>query len=156
MKNVTIGLIAFSLLFAVLLSLCPSASSGGKTLSETAITRDNGNYERVITDKKTYNYDFSESDIKFYSQESSLSTANLRTNMIFGGGVLSCAEGKTFSFGSSVFLGDDYGVYGGGLSFKLKLDGGKLSAGVRLSKKAADSDHRGIWFNFDNGALTVK
>ncbi len=155
MKNVTIGLIAFSLLFAVLLSLCSSAWFGEKILNETAITHDNRDYERVIKDKKTYNYDFSETDIKFYSQESALSTANLRTNMIFDGGVLSCAEGKTFSFGSAVFLGDDYGVYGGGLSFKLKLDGGRLSAGVRLSKKAADPEHRGIWFNFDNGALTV-
>ena len=103
----------------------------------------------------THTYDFSETDIKFYSSDTAISTASLRTNMIFDGNTLSCKPGKTFSFGSAGFLGDDYGIYGGKASFRFEISGGELSAGVRLSKKSADNDHRGIWFSFDNEKITV-
>ena len=156
MKHGIIKTTAFFALFAMLLTVASgAAATAEKTLAYNEITHDGREYSRVSVSKKTYSYDFSETDIKTYSNDTALSTANLRTNMIFDGKTLSCSPGKTFSFGSSVFLGDDYGIYGGTASFVMRLTGGKLSAGVRLSKKAADPDHRGIWFTFQKDSLTV-
>ncbi|MBQ1846642.1 MAG: hypothetical protein II135_01430 [Clostridia bacterium] len=158
MKDVSNRIFACIVLLSALFALTPSAKSADtapKELCETVITHDGGNYGRLTTDKKTYEYDFSETDVKFYSSDPAISTSNLRTNMIFDGKTLSCREGQTFSFGSATFLGDDYGVCGGEASFKIDMNGGKLGVGLRLSKKAADEDHRGIWFVFDNGGLYV-
>ena len=156
MKKFIVKTAAFALLLSLSLAVSPhSADTEEKTLRYNAVAHDFRDYSRVSSNKKTYSYDFSNTDIKYYSSDSALSTAELRTNMIFDGNALSCKPGKTFSFGSSVFLGDDYGIYGGQVSFDMKQNGGKLSVGLRLSKKAADPDHRGIWFTFENGSLTV-
>lgn len=143
------------LLLAVLITSFPlSALAGGSTLNAVEITPDDRAYDWVTAGKKTYTYDFTSTEITDYSTDEVLATASLRTNMIFDGQTLACKEGKTFSFGSSLFLGDDYGLYGGEMSLDAAITGGKLSVGVRLSRTATDAKHRGIWFTFD-GTDTV-
>ena len=148
--------LAVGLLSAVLLSAIPfsAVADGGNVLQALEITSDDRAYDWVNTAPKTYTYDFSSTEITDYSTDEVLATASLRTNMIFDGKTLSCKEGKTFSFGSALFLGDDYGLYGGEMSLDANVTGGKMSIGVRLSRTATDTKHRGIWFTFD-GTDTV-
>lgn len=146
---------ALGLLLAMLVSSFPlSALAGGNTLNAVEITSDDRAYDWVTGTKQTYTYDFTSTEITDYSTDGVLATASLRTNMIFNGQTLSCKEGKTFSIGSSLFLGDDYGLYGGEMSVDAAVTGGKMSIGVRLSRAATDAKHRGIWFTFD-GTDTV-
>ncbi len=132
------------------------ASEETPTLAAVDIRPDDRRYAWLTEDTQTYTYDFTATDILTYSRDEKLANFSLRTNMIFDGETLSCKAGKTFSFGSAVFLGDDYGIHGGDLSFDLTQSGGKLSVGLRLEKKAASDDRRGIWFSFDGaGHMTV-
>ncbi len=148
--------LALGLLLAVLVSSFPLAAlaDGSHTLHGVEITPDSREYDWVKGNKTTYTYDFTSAEITDYSTDEVLATASLRTNMIFDGQALACKEGKTFSFGSSLFLGDDYGLYGGEMSIKANVTGGKLSIGARLSRTATDTNRRGIWFTFD-GTETV-
>lgn len=130
--------------------------AGAVRLPATSITHSDRKYNWLHADQKTYTYDFSTEDLQAYADDPNLATASLRTNMIFANGVLSCKAKKTFSFGSSMFLGDDYGLYGGTLSFDLKLTDGYLAAGVRLSKQAAKTVHRGIWFRIEKDCVVLK
>lgn len=149
------SLVALGLLLAILATSFPlTAMAGSPTLNAVEITPDDRAYDWVTAGKKTYTYDFTSTEITDYSTDEVLATASLRTNMIFDGQTLACKEGKTFSFGSSLFLGDDYGLYGGEMSLDAAITGGKLSVGVRLSRTATDAKHRGIWFTFD-GTDTV-
>ena len=148
--------VAAGLLLALLLTSLPLTALAGSEgfLVATDVRADDRSYDWITSAKKTYTYDFSSSDITDYSTDAVLATASLRTNMIFENQVLACKEGKTFSFGSSLFLGDDYGLYGGELSFDASVTGGKLSVGLRLSRTATDTARRGIWFTL-NGTDTV-
>ena len=114
-RHGTLRWMALGLLLAVLVSSFPLAAlaDGSHTLRAVEITPDNRAYNWVKSQKTTYTYDFTSTEITDYSQDEVLATASLRTNMIFDGQTLSCKEGKTFSFGSALFLGDDYGLYGG-------------------------------------------
>ena len=146
---------AMGLLLAILVSSFPlTALAGNSALKAVEITSDDRSYDFVTAGKRTYTYDFTSTEITDYSTDEVLATASLRTNMIFDGSTLSCKEGKTFSFGSSLFLGDDYGLYGGEMSVDANVTGGKMSIGLRLSRTATDNKHRGIWFTFD-GTDTV-
>ena len=146
---------ALGLLLAVLVTSFPlSALAGGNALKAVEITPNDRSYDFVTSGKRTYTYDFTSTEITDYSTDEALATASLRTNMIFDGNTLSCKEGKTYSFGSSLFLGDDYGLWGGEMSVDANVTGGKISIGVRLSRTATDTKHRGIWFTFD-GTDTV-
>ena len=151
MKLRTYTWVVWSLLLALLLTSLPltAFADGKNTVTATEISPDDRNYEWVASDKQTYTYDFSSTEITDYSNDTLLATASLRTNMIFDGQTLSCKEGKTFSIGSTLFLGDDYGLYGGEMSVDASVTGGKLSVGIRLSRTATDAKHRGIWFTLD-------
>ncbi len=152
--RVAVGVLASALLLCAM----PAAYADGTaiSLSETFITADKRDYSWLTSETETYTYDFTATDIQFYSKDEKLANVSLRTNMVFDGQTLSCKPDKTFSFGSAVFLGDDYGIRGGELSFDLKQTGGRLSVGLRLSKQAADPSKRGIWFSLDGtGSLTV-
>ncbi len=147
---------ALGLLLAILATSVPlsALADSGSTLNAVEITPDDRAYSWVTSGNKTYTYDFTSTEITDYSKDEVLATASLRTNMIFDGNTLSCKEGKTFSFGSCLFLGDDYGLYGGEMSVDANVTGGSMSIGVRLSRTATDVKHRGIWFTF-NGTDTV-
>ena len=155
-KHVKYRWVALGLLLAVLVTSFPlmALADGSSTLNALDITSDDRAYDWVTHGKTTYTYDFSATDITVYSKDEALATSSLRTNMIFDGQTLSCKEGKTFSFSSSIFLGDDYGLYGGEMSVDAVVTGGKVSIGTRLSRTATDAKHRGIWFSFD-GTDTV-
>lgn len=144
------------LVLAVLMASLPlSAVADTKiTLTATEISNDNRQYDWVSSMTETYTYDFTSTEITDYSRDEKIATASLRTGMIFDGSTLSCVEGKTFSFGSAIFLGDDYGIYGGEMSFDAQVTDGLLSVGLRLSRTATDTERRGIWFTFD-GTNTV-
>ena len=148
--------VALGLLLTLLVTSFPlsALADDAHTLNAVDISSDDRAYDWVASGVQTYTYDFTSTEITDYSTDEVLATASLRTNMIFDGNTLSCKEGKTFSFGSSLFLGDDYGLWGGEMSVDTNVTGGKMSIGVRLSRTATDAKHRGIWFNFD-GTDTV-
>ncbi len=157
-SNLRPRLIAGALLLALAGTSLLSVAAEGNTvsLSATEIRPDDRLYDWVESDTAILSYDFTSTNILTYSKDENLANVSLRTNMIFDGETLSCKAGKTFSFGSAVFLGDDYGIRGGDLAFDLKQTGGKLAVGLRLQKTAASSDKRGLWFTFDGqGNLTV-
>ena len=132
---------ALALLLACILAVSaiqmPVSADGAITPEPVAVGHSDRNYPWLERSTETYLYDFTRTDILTYSQDAKLATASLRTNMVFADGKLSCKPGKTFSFGSAVFLGDDYGLAGGDLSFRLALTGGRLAISSRLQKKAA-------------------
>ena len=102
------NLVALGLLLAVLVTSFPLAAvAEAPALQAVEISPDDRAYDWVASGKTTYTYDFTSTEITDYSTDEVLATASLRTNMIFDGQTLSCKEGKTFSFGSSLFLGDD-------------------------------------------------
>ncbi|MBE6584896.1 MAG: hypothetical protein E7645_00035 [Ruminococcaceae bacterium] len=148
--------VAWGLLLAVWITAFPTTvvADGQPTLSAVDIKRDDREYDWVTPNQTIYTYDFSSTEITDYSTDAVLATSSLRTNMIFDGNTLSCKPGGSFSFGSSLILGDDYGLYGGDMSVETNITGGKLSLGVRLSRTATDTDRRGIWFTLD-GTNTV-
>ncbi len=149
---------ACGLLGSILACSVPVVHATGTDASLTAvnITSDDRSYTWLDADTETYTYDFTATDILTYSRDEKLANLSLRTNMVFDGETLSCKPGKSFSFGSAIFLGDDYGIRGGELSFDLAQTGGKLAVGLRLEKKAAKDENRGIWFTFDGaGNMTV-
>lgn len=155
-KNPARKWVALGLILAVLVTSFPlsALADGSNTLNAVEITPDDRAYDWVTSGKTTYTYDFTSTEITDYSTDEALATASLRTNMIFDGQTLSCKEGKTFSFGSALFLGDDYGLYGGETSVDANVTGGTVAIGTRLSRTATDPDHRGVWFILD-GTDTV-
>ncbi len=150
---------ALALLLACILAVSaiqmPVSADGAITPEPVAVGHSDRNYPWLERSAETYLYDFTRTDILTYSQDAKLATASLRTNMVFADGKLSCKPGKTFSFGSAVFLGDDYGLAGGDLSFRLALTGGRLAIGSRLQKKAAAAGQLGLWFTFAPDGVTV-
>ena len=122
---------ALALLLACILAVSaiqmPVSADGAITPEPVAVGHSDRNYPWLERSTETYLYDFTRTDILTYSQDAKLATASLRTNMVFADGKLSCKPGKTFSFGSAVFLGDDYGLAGGDLSFRLALTGDRLA-----------------------------
>lgn len=112
------------------------------------ITHHSGAYNFHNAQKYTYTFDFSMSRKSYYTVHEALSLGN-ENNMIVDDGTLRVKSGKTLMFGSSVGLGDDYGLEPGEASFDLKINGGKLYLGVRTSKTAVTNEARGLWFGFD-------
>ncbi len=145
-----------ALLMAGTSLLAASAAGAETTLKAMDIKADDRQYDWAAGETTTHTYDFTDTNILTYSRDENLANVSLRTNMIFDGQTLACKDGKTFSFGSAVFLGDDFGLRGGELAFDLQQTGGKLAVGLRLSAKAANDEKRGIWFTFDGaGKMTV-
>ncbi len=157
-KKTGVRLLASLTMAALMLTALPGMgvmAAADETLPPVAVTSANRAYPWLEFHTETYTYDFTSTDILTYSRDDKLANASLRTNMVFEGGKLACKAGATFSFGSAVFLGDDYGLRGGTLTFKLNLTGGKLSVGTRLSKKAADNTQQGLWFHLTPEGVTV-
>ncbi len=148
------GLLAGAMLIGATLTV--SADELIVNLPGTTIQPDERSYSWVTTDEATHSYDFTSTDIQTYSKDEKLATFSLRNNMVLDGQTLGCKADGVYSFGSAIFLGDDYGVRGGTLSFDIAQTGGRLSVGLRLEKQAPDKLTRGIWFSFDGaGNMTV-
>lgn len=118
------------------------------------ITRHEGSYEWQNGIKYTYKFDFSMTRKSYYTIHEALSVEN-EENMIVDDGTLRVEDGKTLMFGSSVGLGDDYGLEKGYASFDLCLNGGTVNVGVRTSETGVTNEARGLWFAID-GSGSVK
>ena len=129
------------------------AAEAEKTYSGTAVSEHVGGYDYDFSTRTmiTHSYDFSMDRISQYAVDSVLAMGN-RANAEIKNGALTTKDGKNFTFGSAVGLGDNYGLEEGYLSFDLQLNGGTVYLGVRTSKVASDSTARGIWFTFDGSS----
>ncbi len=120
------------------------------------IQKHEGGYDHFKRTLNTYVYDFAVTRPTYYAKQPELSISNAE-NMDMSGETLTCVDGGSFSFGSAIGLGDNYGLEKGTLKFDLALTGGSVSVGVRTSKVSCTDTARGIWFIFDNsGKLTIK
>ncbi|MBE6559098.1 MAG: hypothetical protein E7661_08865 [Ruminococcaceae bacterium] len=120
------------------------------------IKKHEGGYDHFERSLNTYVYDFQVTRPTYYAKQPELSLSNTE-NMDMSGETLACVDGGSFSFGSAIGLGDDYGLEKGELTFDLALTGGSVSVGVRTSKVSCTDTARGIWFVFDSSdKLTVK
>ncbi len=116
--------------------------------SGVPVTEHVGGYDHYERDLITRTYDFSADDIGYYLSDPAISVSDSSAAVITDGR-LAVKTGKRFVFGSSVCLGDDYGLEEGYLSFDLRYRSGGFSLGLRTSKTDADTADRGIWFTFD-------
>ena len=112
------------------------------------INHHQGGYDTNDRTLVTHAYDFSIPDVGYYAADTAVAVDNRAAGEIVDGGLKS-KDGKSFSFGSAVCLGDDYGLEEGYLSFDLCLTGGRTTLGLRTSRKACSTEERGIWFVFD-------
>ncbi len=120
------------------------------------IQKHEGGYDHYERTLYTYLYDFAVTRPAYYAKQPELAISNTG-DMDLSGETLACVDGGSFSFGSAIGLGDNYGLEKGILKFDFKLTDGTVSVGVRTSKVACTDTARGIWFVFDNsGKLTVK
>lgn len=125
-----------------------SVRAAEATYSGTPITEHVGGYDHYDRTVVTHAYDFSMDRIGHYATDPALGLGNRAAAEIVDGH-LTVKDGMSFSFGSAVCLGDNYGLEEGHLSFDLKLTGGKVYLGLRTSETAATPEKRGIWFVFD-------
>ena len=126
------------------------ASYGGAPITEHKGGYDYGFSERTLV---THAYDFSLERIGHYATDPALALG--RSTARIENGRLTTEGDNSFVFGSSVCLGDQYGLEEGYLSFDLQLVSGTVQLGVRTSKTAALPTDRGIWFTLD-GSDTLK
>ncbi len=159
-KRIGAGLLALLMLACTLAAslTLPVAADDKKiiTYEGVNIQKHEGGYDHYERTLNTYVYDFAVTRPTYYAKQPELSVSNTE-NIDMSGETLACVDGGTFSFGSAIGLGDNYGLEKGTLKFDLKLTDGTVSVGVRTSKVACTDTARGIWFVFDNsGKLTVK
>ncbi len=107
-----------------------------------------GGYDTHDRTLVTHAFDFSVESVNYYATDPAVVIDNRTAAQIVNGG-LTTKEGKTSSFGSSVCLGDNYGLEDGYLSFDLCLTGGSVTLGLRTSRPACTTETRGVWFVFD-------
>ena len=93
-------------------------------------------------------FDFFEQMMSSYVRNENLAIGN-RGSMNVESGTLRNSSAQPMSFGSGVFVGDDYGRSEGYVSFDMQVVSGTISLGVRMTKAGQYSDGRGIWFAFD-------
>ena len=140
-------LLSALLLFGALPILTVSAEPA--TYGGAPITEHKGGYDYGFSKRTlvTHSYDFSLDRIGHYAIDPALALG--RSTGKIEDGKLTTEAGQSFTFGSGVCLGDQYGLEEGYLSFDMKLAGGTVQLGVRTSKTAALPTDRGIWFTFD-------
>ncbi len=124
------------------------ADSAATVYTPPDITEHQGGYDRGDRKLVTHAYDFAVADIGYYAADAALAMDNRGAGRV-ADGVLTVKDGMSFSFGSAVCLGDDYGLEEGYLTFDLCLKGGKAVLGARTSRTACKTDARGLWFEID-------
>ena len=103
---------------------------------------------RVKPEYTVTKLDFSDQMMSSYIRNEKLSVGN-RASMDLTAGNLRNSASQPMSFGSGVFVGDDYGNSEGYVSMKMNVTSGKISLGVRNTRAGQYTDSRGIWFDFD-------
>lgn len=93
-------------------------------------------------------FDFSEQMMSTYVRNENIAIGN-RATMNVESMALRNSSQQPLSFGSGVFVGDDYGRSEGYVEFDMQIVSGVISLGVRMTRSGDYSDGRGIWFAFD-------
>lgn len=120
-----------------------------------AVKAQNGLYEWLDTVSYTPEYDFSNTSLSFYAKEENIALSN-RGFLLFDGNTLSVRRNSSASIGGSAYLGDEYGLAGGTVSFDALIESGsQLTAGVRCISPNADPYDKGIFFTFTDGAVIL-
>jgi hypothetical protein len=127
------------------------------TLVNASANQDNEKlrwYEINVID---YEFDFEETKLSYYLTHDALVIED-RANMELKDGRMYAKGGKSFRFGSSVCLGDSYGLEDGFLEFDMlqKDNNGELVLGIRLQRVSATLDKPGIWLAFKAGKLIIE
>lgn len=104
-----------------------------------------------------YSFDFEETRFSYYMNHEAVALED-RANMDLKDGRLYSKGGKSFRFGSSVCLGDEYGLEKGFIEFDmLQADAkGVVQLGIRLQRVSAKPDNYGIWLKFEVGKLSIE
>lgn len=124
-----------------------TAAAGGSDAEKTYLPA------RLSPRLDTVKLDFSDQMMSSYIRNENLAVGN-RASMDLTEGTLRNNGSSPMSFGSAVFVGDDYGRSEGHLSFDMTIGSGKISLGVRNTRPGKYTDSRGIWFDFD-GSDTI-
>ena len=109
----------------------------------------------AVKARHEYKFDFASDYTKMYYRENGLrltSTQGIKVE----GGVLKCAAGKKYTIASQEFLGDDYGIEEGRLSFKLLVTGGALKVLLRDTLGTMNASDETLCFTFNaDGTMTA-
>ena len=126
------------------------------TFGDTYANQENEKQRWYEIKEIDYEFDFEEKKLSFYLTHEALIIED-RANMEIKDGRLYAKGGKSFRFGSSVCLGDSYGLEDGFLEFDMlqKDNKGELVLGIRLQRVSATEDKPGIWLSFKAGKLVV-
>ena len=109
----------------------------------------------AIKESRKYSYDFNETDLEFYKKDGGFSILGA-TGFSPKDGKLFCGLRKTFAIVSEGYLGDDYGISGGDLSFVLSMRGGDFSVILRDTKETPTRRDSFLDFAFgSNGSVDV-
>ena len=119
----------------------------------TPVTHHEGGCDYLDHTLTTHIFDFSVDSISYYATDR---TVTYTGTPVLSDGHVTNRPDHTFQFGSALCVGDQYGLEEGYVSFDLCLKSGKVSLGVRNTRTGASPEKRGVWFDFENGALTVR
>lgn len=141
----------FALLTALVMlaGLCVSAEDAVTTGAEEAFVSSKYGAKIpswAIKESRRYSYDFSEESLDFYKSDGGLRILGA-SGFVVKNGTLTCGFRKTFAIASEGYLGDDYGLGGGTLSFKLSMTGGKFK--VILRDSAESPTRNDLYLNFE-------
>ena len=109
----------------------------------------------AIKSSERYTFDFAQEDLTFYSQHEALQIT-ARTGMSVTGGKLVCLENKSMSLATRGALGDDFGIAGGSVGFKLSVTGGNAVVLLRDQDDKLIRTDNAMRFRFDIDTLTIK
>ena len=109
----------------------------------------------AIKSSERFTFDFSQEDLTYYSQHEALQIT-ARTGMSVTGGKLVCLENKSMSLATRGALGDDFGIAGGSVGFKLSVTGGNAVVLLRDQDDKLIRSDNAMRFRFDVDTLTVK
>ncbi len=111
---------------------------------------------RVKPTLVTTSLDFTDQTMSAYVRNGALAVGS-RATMDISDKTLRNAGSLPMSFGSAVYVGDDYGDSEGYVKFDMRIVSGTVSLGMRNTRAGKYTDGRGIWFSFSpDGVMTVK
>lgn len=104
--------------------------------------------QRLKKELQVIRFDFSEQMMSWYIRNENLAIGN-RAAMCVKDNTLRSISQQQLSFGSNVFVGDDYGCSEGYVSFDTQVNSGAIYLGVKMTRAGRFNDSRGIWIKFD-------
>ncbi|MBO4327370.1 MAG: YwaF family protein [Clostridia bacterium] len=110
--------------------------------------------EWAIKSSERYTFDFSEEDLTYYSQHETLQIT-ARPGMKVENGRLVCLANKNMSLATRGALGDDYGIAGGSMGFRMSITGGNLLVLLRVQGTELKRSDKGLRFEFTDKELTI-